>query len=143
MNQFVLIGNLGKTPELHQTDSGRALLAFTVADNRKDKDGNDLEPEWYDVVLWEHMAELYSQVLEKGQLVWVLGRLQVEQYDGNDGVKRVRRKVHADAVGWRPKREGQPAAGQPRQEAPAPRPAAAMPARQQAFAGDDDPFGDQ
>ena len=85
VNKVILIGNLGKDPEVKYTPQGTPVAKITIAtsDRYKDKDGNwqDRPTEWHNVVLWQRMAEIAGQYLKKGNKVYIEGRLQTHSWD--------------------------------------------------------------
>ncbi len=91
VNKVMLVGNLGKDPEVRYTGSGVAVATFSVATNEswKDADGNAQErTEWHNIVAWRKLAEICGQYLKKGSKIWLEGRLQYRTYDDKNGVKR-------------------------------------------------------
>lgn len=101
LNKVMLIGNVGKDPEMRYTANGKAVTTFTVACNRTytSPDGERREEtDWFDIVTWEKLAELCSQFLQKGRQAYVEGRLQTRSWEGQDGQKRYRTEVVASAV---------------------------------------------
>jgi len=91
VNKVILIGNLGKDPELRYTNSGVAVATFSVATNEswKDQDGNAQERvQWHNIVAWARLAEICGEYLKKGSKIYVEGRLQHRNYDDKNGVKR-------------------------------------------------------
>ncbi len=91
VNKVILVGNLGREPELRYTPSGQPVANFSLATSRgrKDTNGNWTdETEWHRIVAWERMAELASQSLHKGSKVYVEGRIQSRKYTDNQGVER-------------------------------------------------------
>ena len=100
LNKVMLIGNLGKDPELRYTPSGVAVATFTVATNEswKDQDGNLQErTEWHNVVAWRKLAEVCGEWLKKGKKVYVEGRIQTRSYDDkNTGAKKYITEIVAD-----------------------------------------------
>ena len=91
LNKVMIIGNLGREPEMRFTPSGRPVTTFTVATSRSwnTADGerhNDTE--WFNVVTWGNLAEICKQYLFKGQQVYIEGRLQPRHWEDKDGVKR-------------------------------------------------------
>jgi single-strand DNA-binding protein len=101
LNKVMLIGNLGKDPEMRYTANGRAVTTFTLAVNRNFSAGDGErreETEWFDVVTWEKLAELCSQFLQKGRQTYVEGRLHTRSWEGQDGQKRYRTEVVAERV---------------------------------------------
>ncbi len=92
VNKVILVGNLGREPELRYTPSGQPVANFSLATSRgrKDPNGNWAdETEWHRIVAWERMAELASQNLHKGSKVYVEGRIQSRKYTDNQGVERI------------------------------------------------------
>lgn len=101
LNKVMLIGNVGKDPEMRYTANGKAVTTFTIACNRTytSPDGERREEtDWFDIVTWEKLAELCSQFLQKGRQAYVEGRLQTRSWEGQDGQKRYRTEVVASAV---------------------------------------------
>jgi single-strand DNA-binding protein len=88
----MLIGNLGKDPELRYTPAGVAVATFSLATNEswKDQDGNMQErTEWHNIVAWRKLAEVCGEWLKKGKKVYVEGRIQTRSYDDkNTGAKK-------------------------------------------------------
>src|SRR6478735_3713378 len=101
LNKAMIIGNLGRDPEMRYTPSGQAVTQFTVAVNRnfKDHEGNwQEETEWFRVVAWGPLAERTAEYLRKGRKVFVEGRLQTRQWEGQDGQKRYTTELIAQTV---------------------------------------------
>ncbi len=99
LNKVLLIGNLGKDPELRYTATGLAVASFTIATNMswKDKEGNQQErTEWHNIVAWDRLAEICGEYLKKGKKVYIEGRLQTRNYEDKEGVKRYTTEVVAD-----------------------------------------------
>jgi single-strand DNA-binding protein len=117
LNKVMLIGNLGKDPELRYTPSGVAVATFTVATNEswKDQDGNMQErTEWHNVVAWRKLAEVCGEWLKKGKKVYVEGRIQTRSYDDkNTGAKRYITEVVLDNMIMLDGRGGGEAPSQP------------------------------
>jgi single-strand DNA-binding protein len=91
VNKVILIGNLGKDPELRYTPGGAAVVNFSIATNEKwkDKEGNPQErTEWHNIVLWGRLAEIANDYLRKGSPVYIEGRLQTRNWEDRDGNKR-------------------------------------------------------
>jgi single-strand DNA-binding protein len=91
VNKVMLVGNLGKDPELRFTASGRAVARFPMATSESwtDNDGNRQErTEWHNVVVWGKEAESVGQYLTKGRQVHVEGAIRSRQYDDKEGQKR-------------------------------------------------------
>ena len=97
-NKIILVGNLGRDPELRYTPQGTPVCSFTLATNerRRDKSGESQDlTTWFRVTLWGRQAETASQYLTKGRPVYVEGRLRVEEWTDRDGRSRYTLEVHA------------------------------------------------
>ena len=99
VNKVILVGNLGKDPELRYTASGAAVVTFSLAttDRFKDKDGNQ-KTEWHNIIAWRQLAEICGKYLHKGKQVYIEGRIQYRTYDDRDGNKRYITEVVADQM---------------------------------------------
>jgi single-strand DNA-binding protein len=137
LNKAMIIGNLGRDPEMRYTPNGQAVTQFTVAVNRNYKDSSGEwkeETEWFRVVAWGPLAERTAEYLRKGRKVYVEGRLQTRSWEDKDGQKRYTTELVANTVTGldpRPREDG----------APAPEAGGARPARGAAPAGPSDDFG--
>src|SRR5947209_15310997 len=101
LNRVMIIGNLGKDPEMRFTANGSAVTNFNVAVSRQYAAGDGErreETEWFTVVAWNKLAEQCNQFLQKGRKVYVEGRLQTRSWDGQDGQKRYRTEVVANTM---------------------------------------------
>lgn len=99
LNKVLLIGNLTRDPEVRSTPSGQQVASFAVATNRSwtTPSGEKQEKvEYTNVVAWGKLAEIAGKYLGKGRKVYVEGRLQTRDWDGQDGVKRYRTEVVAE-----------------------------------------------
>jgi len=88
LNKVLIIGYLGKDPEMRYTPSGRPVTTFNVATSRSwnTSDGEHrTETEWFNVVAWGSLAEICNQYLTKGRQVYIDGRLQSRSWDDNEG----------------------------------------------------------
>jgi single-strand DNA-binding protein len=97
-NKVILVGNLGRDPELRYTPQGTPVCSFSMATNerRKDKAGEmQDQTTWFRVTLWGRQAETASQYLTKGRPVYIEGRLRVEEWTDRDGKARHTLEVHA------------------------------------------------
>jgi len=91
VNKVILVGNLGKDPELRYTPSGTAVATFSLAttERYKDRDGNpQKKTEWHNIVAWRQLAEICGKYLHKGKQIYVEGKIQNRSYDDRDGNKR-------------------------------------------------------
>lgn len=87
VNKVILIGNLGKDPEVKYTPNGTALARFSLATNEryKDKSGEWQDrTEWHNIVAWQRTAEIAGEYLKKGRTVYVEGRLQTRSWDDKE-----------------------------------------------------------
>ena len=101
LNKCMIIGNLGRDPEMRYTPSGQPVTQFTVAVNRnyKNQAGEwQEETEWFRIVAWGPLAERTAEYLRKGRKVYVEGRLQTRQWEGQDGQKRYTTELIANQV---------------------------------------------
>lgn len=101
LNRAQIIGNLTRDPEVKQTPNGQTVASFGVATNFvwTDQAGQKQEKvEFHNVVAWRKLAEICGQYIRKGSKVYVEGRLQTHDWQGEDGVKRYRTEIVADNV---------------------------------------------
>jgi single-strand DNA-binding protein len=100
LNKVMLIGNLGRDPEVRSTPSGQPVATFTLATNRrwKDKGGQRQEQtEWHNIVVWGKQAEIASQYLTKGKQIYLEGRIQTRSWDDKQsGEKKYRTEIVCD-----------------------------------------------
>jgi single-strand DNA-binding protein len=138
LNKVILIGNLGRDPELRYTASGQPVATFTLATNEAwtNKSGEREErTEWHRIVAWGKLAERCSEYLAKGRQVYVEGRLQTREWEDKEGGKRRTTEINAQQLLMLGRREGGPG---PDVDAPPP---SDPPARQSGEGNDDDiPF---
>lgn len=99
MNKVVLVGRLTKDPELRYTGQGTAVASFTLAVNRRFKSkSGESEADFIPIVAWGNQGENTSKYCSKGSQVAVYGRIQVRNYQANDGTKRYVTEVIAEEV---------------------------------------------
>jgi single-strand DNA-binding protein len=101
VNKAILIGNLGKDPELRYTPGGQAVASFSLATSEKwrDKDGVMQDrTEWHNIVVWGRQAETAKEYLAKGRPVYVEGRIQTRSWDDKDGNKRYTTEIVAQRL---------------------------------------------
>jgi len=99
LNKAMIIGNLTRDPELKATPSGQNVCTFGVATNLTWTDQNGEKQnraEFHNIVAWRKLAEICGQYLKKGSKVYIEGRLQTRDWEGQDGVKRYRTEIVAD-----------------------------------------------
>jgi single-strand DNA-binding protein len=95
----MIIGNVTRDPELRTTGGGQSVCSFSIATNMRwtDNQGQQQErAEYHNIVAWRKLAEICSQYLAKGRKVYVEGRLQTREWEGQDGQKRSRTEIVAD-----------------------------------------------
>ena len=105
VNKSIIIGNLGRDPELRHTNGGKAVCNLAVATSYKPKDGEE-QTEWHRVTVWGNQAEDCGKFLEKGRQVYVEGRLQTRKYTDKQGVEKYATEIVAERVqflGGKPK----------------------------------------
>lgn len=101
VNKAILVGNLGRDPELRHTPNGQAVVNFTLAtsENWTDKNGERQErTEWHRIVVWGKTAEMCNQYLSKGRTVYIEGRIQTREWEDKDGNKRYTTEINAQTV---------------------------------------------
>lgn len=107
MNSLTIIGNLTRDPELRATTTGKQVCTFSVAVNRRRREGQEQETDFFRVRVWNYMAEVCQKYLAKGRKVAVVGPVRVSTYTGQDGVTRANMDVLAESVEFlSPKGEG-------------------------------------
>lgn len=98
LNKVMVIGNVGRDPEMRYTPNGAAVTSFSVAANRRwtTPEGEQREEtEWFNVVMWNKLAETANRYVTKGSKVYIEGRLQTRSWEGQDGQKRYKTEVIA------------------------------------------------
>lgn len=138
-NKIILVGNLGRDPELRYTPQGTPVCSFTMATNerRKDKNGEmQDQTTWFKVTLWGRQAETASQYLTKGRPVYIEGRLRVEEWTDRDGKPRHTLEVNATDMQF----IGGARSEEPSMERAAAAPASTASTEQANFPEDDVPF---
>lgn len=101
LNKVMIIGHLGRDPEMRYTPSGRPVTTFTVATSRSwnTVDGErHTETEWFNIVAWGNLAEICKQYLNKGQQVYIEGRLQTRKWDDKEGNRHYTTEVVAQEM---------------------------------------------
>lgn len=124
VNKVILIGNLGRDPEVRYTQNGTAVANFTLATNEvwNDKSGERQErTEWHRIVVWGKQAEIAREHLSKGKQVYIEGSIQTRQWDDREGNKRTTTEIKAQRLMMM----GRAEAGESRMNAAAPPPDAA------------------
>ena len=101
VNKVILIGNLGKDPELRVTPTGTAVATFSLAttERRTDKNGQRKDlTEWHNIVAFGKTAELVNQYLKKGRQCYLEGRIQTRSWDDKDGTKKYKTEIIINSV---------------------------------------------
>lgn len=101
VNKAILIGNLGKDPELRYTASGTAVASFSIATTERFKNRNGEQQErteWHNIVAWGNLADICGKYLAKGRQVYIEGRIQSRSYDDRDGNKRYITEIVANEM---------------------------------------------
>jgi single-strand DNA-binding protein len=136
VNKVILIGNLGRDPEVRYAPSGSAICNVTLATTRSWKDKNSGEKvdetEWHRIVFYDRLAEIAGEYLKKGKQVYIEGRLKTRKWTDKDGVEKYTTEIIANEMTMLGSREGMGGGGEEgggySRERPAARPAAASPA---------------
>ena len=98
LNKAMVIGNLGRDPEMRYTQGGQAVTNFSVATSRRwaGPDGEQREDtEWHRIVAWGKLAEICNEYLSKGSSVYIEGRIQTRQYEDREGITRYTTEIVA------------------------------------------------
>jgi single-strand DNA-binding protein len=131
VNKVILIGNLGKDPEVRYAPSGSAICNVTIATSRqwKDKTSGERqeETEWHRVVFYDRLAEIAGEYLKKGKSVYIEGRLKTRKWTDKEGVDKYTTEIIAQEMTMLGSREGSSGGGDEMGSAPTPR--SAPPAR--------------
>ena len=111
VNKVILLGNLGKDPEVRHLENGTAVANFPIAtsESYKDKEGNRIDQtEWHNVVAWRKLAEIAESYLKKGSQIYLEGKLRTRSWDDQQGNKRYTTEVVADTFTMLGKRDDAP-----------------------------------
>ena len=133
INKVILVGNVGKEPEIRHLESGASVASFTLATSERyrDKSGAVQElTEWHNIVAWRQLADLAGNYIHKGTQIYVEGRIRTRSWDDQNGQKRYQTEILADVIQLLGRKgDGIPTGGAYTETAaPAPRPAAPAPA---------------
>jgi single-strand DNA-binding protein len=98
VNKVILIGNLGKDPEVQNFETGKkAAFSLATTEVQRDREGNEIQhTEWHNVVMWRGLADIAEQYLRKGSQVYVEGKLRSRSFDTKDGNKRFITEIQVD-----------------------------------------------
>jgi len=148
VNKVIIVGNLGKDPEMRYMPSGGAVASITIAtsDQWKDKQSGEQKErtEWHNVVAFNRLAEIMGEYLKKGSQVYIEGRLQTDKWQDKQGNDRYTTKIYANEMQMLGSRSGGSAGFNPNQSnqsnqgAPAAKSSNAAPEMSTADAGFDD-----
>lgn len=108
INKVILIGNLGRDPEVMTFDNGVKKASFSLAttESYKNKEGNRVDQtEWHNIILWRKMAEIAEKFLHKGSQIYLEGKIKTRSYE-QDGVKKYVTEIYGDNFTMLGKREG-------------------------------------
>ena len=112
VNKVILVGRLGKDPEVRYTPNGVAIANFSIATSEewKDKDTGEKQErtEWHRIVAWRRLGEICGEYLHKGSQIYIEGRLQTRDWEDRDGNKRYTTEIVAQNMQMlgKPSREG-------------------------------------
>lgn len=141
VNKVILIGNVGKDPEVRYLDSGVAVATFSLATSERAytlQNGTQVpeRTEWHNLVLWRGLAETAEKYVHKGDKLYVEGKIRTRSYDDQNGVKRYTTEIFVDVMEMfsRPAAQAAPAQAAPQQAKPA------VDAHAPAASSDDLPF---
>lgn len=147
VNRVILIGNLGKDPEIRSLEGGVKVANFSLAttETYKGKNGEKVDQtEWHNIVLWRGLAEVAESFLKKGNTIYVEGKIRTRDWTDKDGNKRYTTEIIGDNMvmlgGKRDQQQGGEYNGPQKQEKAAPQEAHEQNADLTADTGDDLPF---
>jgi single-strand DNA-binding protein len=101
INKVILVGNVGKDPEVKHLDSETAVANFSLAtsENYTNKNGEKVEnTEWHNIVCWRRLATLAENYIRKGSQLYIEGRIRTRTFDGQDGTKKYITEIYADTI---------------------------------------------
>ena len=140
INKVILVGNLGRDPEMRYTQNGVAVCSFSLATSESYKDRTSGEKvtqtEWHNIILWRGLAETAEKYLRKGSSVYIDGKIRTRKWEDQQGQTRYTTEIIADTMQMLDRRDSSAAASQdaaqpatePAQPAPAPEQPADAPA---------------
>jgi single-strand DNA-binding protein len=111
INKVILVGNVGKDPEIRHLDSGVAVASFTLATSETyvAKNGDKVtSTEWHNIVLWRGLAEVAEKYVKKGKQLYIEGRIRSRSYEDKDGQKRYITEIYGDVMKLLGSRENAP-----------------------------------
>lgn len=146
VNKAILVGNVGKDPEVRHLEGGISVARFTLAtsDSYKNKSGEQVKnTEWHNIVAWRQLAELAEKYIRKGSQIYVEGKITNRQYDDKEGNKRFINEIVADNIRLLGRKEDSsftPAASNQGRPISEPLPVNPPEEHDQSMEGDDLPF---
>lgn len=108
INKVILVGHLGKDPEVKYLDKDRVVANFSIATNDRytDKNGNRVDTtEWHNIEMWDGLAKVAEKYLKKGSLIYVEGKLKTEEWE-KDGIKRYTTRIRVNNLNMLDKAAG-------------------------------------
>lgn len=98
INKVILVGHLGKDPEVRQLEGGVAVASFPLATSETfNKEGRKVEQtEWHNIVMWRGLADVAAKFLQKGKLVYIEGKLRTRSFEDKEGIKKYTTEVVAE-----------------------------------------------
>ncbi|HEY9534155.1 MAG TPA: single-stranded DNA-binding protein [Mucilaginibacter sp.] len=98
INKVILVGHLGKDPEVRQLEGGVSVASFPLATSETfNKDGKKVEQtEWHNIVLWRSLADVAAKFLQKGKLVYIEGKLRTRSFEDKEGIKKYTTEIVAE-----------------------------------------------
>jgi single-strand DNA-binding protein len=130
-NKIIIVGHLGRDPELRYTPQGHAVCSFSVATTEKRKDTTGEQQDittWFNISVWNRQAEVANQYLSKGRQVYIEGRLRTREYTDKDGARRTSLDVTATDVQFLGSRGDDAGGGFQSSQTSSPRPGSQQPA---------------
>jgi len=114
INKVILVGNVGRDPDIRHLDSGVAVATFTLAtsENYTAKNGDRVTTtEWHNIVLWRGLAEVAEKYVRKGKQLYIEGRIRTRSYEDKEGQKKYVTEIYGDVMKLLGSREAHPTAG--------------------------------
>ena len=114
INKVILVGNVGKDPEVHYIEEGLAVARFPLATSERGylaRDGRQVpeRTEWHNIVVWRRLAEVAEKYVRKGTQLYLEGKIRTSSYQDKDGIKRYRTEIVVDVLQLLGSRESNPA----------------------------------
>ncbi len=101
VNKVILIGNLGKDPEIRNFDNDVKMASFSLAtsESYKDREGNRVDStEWHNIVLWRGLATIAERYLKKGSSVYIEGKIKTRSWEDENGIKKYRTEIYGEQL---------------------------------------------